>query len=62
MARSNSRHMKILIALMFVAAICCALLSHVQVLAATSMLPALLFAIALILALLHMINFGDRRY
>lgn len=54
--------MKILIAVMFVAATCCALLGYVRVIAATSLLPPLLFASALILTLLHMINIGDRRY
>jgi hypothetical protein len=54
--------MKRLIAVAFVGAGCCGILSHARVLSATSLLPSILFASALILTLLHVINIGDRRY
>jgi hypothetical protein len=54
--------MKLLITTAFIAAAGCAMLSHAGVLSATSIVPPLCFALALILVLLQMINAGDRRY
>lgn len=54
--------MKSLIALAFLAAIGCAILSYAGVLSPTSIVPPACFAAALILALLHMMNVSDRHY
>lgn len=54
--------MKSLIAVAFVAAICCAILSFSGVLSPTSVAPPLCFAAALVFVLLYMINVSDRRY
>ena len=53
--------MKILIAVAFTAAGCTAVLGHVGVFSITSMIPLTIFAGALILTLLHLINTSDRR-
>lgn len=52
--------MKTLIAAAFLGAGCAAVLSHARVLPADSMLPPIIFAVALIVTLLHLINTSDR--
>ena len=54
--------MKTLIALAFVAAACCAILSYAGVLSPTSIVPPICFAAALVFVLLHLMNVSDRRY
>lgn len=54
--------MKILLAALFIAAGVCAALSYARILPATSMMPPIVFAVALILTLLHLMNTSDRRY
>lgn len=54
--------MKFLIVVAIFAAGCSAALSYARVLSTTSALPHILFAVALILILLQMVNTNDRRY
>ncbi len=54
--------MKILLSITFIAAGLCALLSYFKVLPANSMITPIIFLIALVLTLLHLINTNDRRY
>ena len=54
--------MKTLMAVAFIAAGGAAILSHARVFSATSLIPPTFFAVALIFALLHLIQTSDRRY
>ena len=54
--------MKSLIAIVFLAAAAGVILSYSGLISATHIIPPVLFASALILVLLQMINIEDRRY
>lgn len=54
--------MKLLISLAFIAAAFSGSLSYAGILSATSIVPPVCFAVALVLVLLHMMNVYDRRY